>query len=49
MDFEIIGRIEAIEISAVGSNIRVLAYLQKTHGRGRWRKLKGVASVRIPN
>ncbi len=50
MDFEIIGNIEAIEIIAVGStNICVLDYLQKVHGRGRWRKLKGVASVRIPN
>jgi len=49
MDFEIIGNIEAIETIAVGSSIRVLAYLQKVHGRGRWRKLKGVASVRIPN
>ncbi len=49
MDFEIIGNIEAIETIAVSSSIRVLAYLQKVHGRGRWRKLKGVASVRIPN
>jgi hypothetical protein len=38
VDFEIIGNIEAIETIAVGSKIRVLAYLQKTHGRGRWRK-----------
>jgi len=49
MDFEIIGNIEAVEVIAVGSKIRVLAYLQKVHGRGRWRKLKGIASVRIPN
>ena len=49
MDFKILGDIEAVEIIAVGSNIRVLDYLQKVHGRGRWRKLKGVASVRIPN
>ena len=49
MDFEIVGNIEAIETIAVGSKIRVLAYLQKVHGRGRWRKLKGIASVRIPN
>ena len=49
MDFEIIGNIEAVEVIAIGSKIRVLAYLQKVHGRGRWRKLKGVASVRIPN
>jgi len=49
MDFEIIGNIDAIETIAVGSSIRVLDYLQKTHGHGRWRKLKGIASVKIPN
>lgn len=49
VDFEIIGKIEAIENIAVGSKIRVLVYLQKVHGHGRWRKLKGVASVKIPN
>ena len=29
--------------------VRVLSYLRKAYGRGRWRKLKGVASVRLPN
>jgi hypothetical protein len=47
--FEIIGTIEEIEIIAVGTNIRDLAYLQKVYGRGRWRKLKGIAQVRLPN
>ena len=49
MDFEIVGDIEAVEIITVSSSIRVLAYLQKTYGHGRWRKLKGVANVKIPN
>jgi hypothetical protein len=35
--FEIIGKIEEIEIIAIGTNIRDLAYLQKVYGRGRWR------------
>jgi len=47
--FEIIGKIEAIETIAVGRSIRVLPYLQKTYGRGRWRKLKGIAHVTLPN
>jgi hypothetical protein len=47
--FEVIGQIEAIEIIAVGTSIRDLAYLQKVHGSGRWRKLKGTARVRLPN
>lgn len=49
MDFEIIGAIQNIETIAVGSRIRDVAYLQKVYGRGRWRKLKGIADVRLPN
>ncbi len=49
MRFDIIGQIEAVEVIAVGPNIRDLAYLQKMHGSGRWRKLKGIAQVRLPN
>ena len=41
--FRIIGNIEQVEIIAVGSSIRILPYLNKRFGRGRWRKLKGVA------
>lgn len=43
--FRIVGRIENIEIIAVGHSIRILHFLNKRFGRGRWRKLKGVASV----
>jgi hypothetical protein len=49
MDFEIIGRITEIEVIAVGSRIRDLAYLRRAYGRGRWRKLKGVVEVRLPD
>lgn len=49
MDFEIVGDIQDIETIAVGSHIRDLAYLQKVYGRGRWRKLKGDAFVKLPN
>ena len=48
-DFEVISDIQNIETVAVGSHIRDLAYLQKVYGRGRWRKLKGLADVRLPN
>jgi len=47
MYFEIIGEITNIEIIAVGSGIRVLPILQKQYGGRRWRKLKGVATVRL--
>ena len=47
MHFEIIGDIEDIETIAVGSAIRMLPILRKRFGSGRWRKLKGVATVRL--
>ncbi|MDQ3064191.1 MAG: hypothetical protein M3R14_15230 [Acidobacteriota bacterium] len=48
--FRIIGRIEQIEIIAVGHSIRILPFLNKQFGKGRWRKLKGVATLeRISN
>lgn len=43
--FKIIGKIEQIEIIAVGNSIRILPFLNKQFGKGRWRKLKGVAMV----
>jgi len=49
VDFEIVGSIQHIETIAVGSRIRDLKYLQKVHGQGRWRKMKGIALVRLPN
>jgi len=48
-DFEIIGEIEAVETIAVGNRIREIARLRKFYGRGRWRKLKGLAMVQFPD
>lgn len=45
MRFEIISDVTNIEIIAVGKGIRELPRLRKQYGRGRWRKLKGVATV----
>ena len=47
MDFEILGEITEIETIAVGRNIRNLARLRKRYGSGRWRKLKGITTVRL--
>ncbi len=49
MHFEILGEIEGIETFAAGSAIRELARLRKLYGRGRWRKRKGFARVRLPD
>lgn len=49
MKFELVGQITNVELIASGSGIRVLRFLRKVHGRGQWRKLKGTATVRLPN
>ena len=45
MDWEIVGPIEQIEVIAAGPSIRDLAELRRRFGRGRWRKMKGVAQI----
>ncbi len=47
MYFEIVGEIEDIEAIAVGTSIRDIARLRRRYGPGRWRKLKGTATVRL--
>ena len=47
MRFEILGDISDIETFASGSGIRELARLRRIYGRGRWRKRKGIARVRL--
>ncbi|MDQ6785378.1 MAG: hypothetical protein M3033_00970 [Acidobacteriota bacterium] len=47
--FEIIGEVTEIETIAVGSSIREISDLRKQFGRGRWRKLKGIAQVKLQN
>jgi hypothetical protein len=45
--FEIIGEIADIETIAVGRRIREFVRLKKVYGPGRWRKLKGIAIIRL--
>ena len=47
MHFEIVGQISEVETIAAGSGIRILPLLRERYGRGRWRKLKGIANVRL--
>lgn len=47
MRFEIFGEISGIETFASGSGIREIARLRRIYGRGRWRKRKGIARVRL--
>ena len=47
MHFQILGAISQVETFATGSGIREIARLRKLYGRGRWRKRKGIARVRL--
>jgi hypothetical protein len=47
MYFEIIGEVESVEAIATGTSIRDIARLRRRYGPGRWRKLKGTATVRL--
>jgi hypothetical protein len=47
--FEICGDLGDVETFAIGKSIRELSRLQKIYGKGRWRKRKGFADVRLPN
>ena len=49
MDFEILGELRHVKVIATGTGIRDRARLRRIYGRGRWRKLKAVASVRLPD
>ena len=49
MHFEIISDITHIEPIAIGNAIRDLARLRRIYGVGRWRKLKGIATIRLAN
>jgi hypothetical protein len=49
MHFDIIDQIEEIETIAVGGNIRDIMRLRRQYGSGRWRKLKGIATIRLQN
>jgi hypothetical protein len=47
--FEIISEIIEMEVIATGKSIRDLPRLRKLYGDGRWRKMKGVAFIKLRN
>lgn len=46
-ELEILGAIEDIETIAAGQGVYIRRYLERTYGKGRWRKTKGIAMVRL--
>ena len=49
MNFAIVGEITVVETIAAGTGIRDIKRLRKNYGKGRWRKMKGLARVRLDN
>ena len=49
MRLEILGQITQQRTIAVGRGIRELRRLRKIYGPGKWRKIKGIARVRLPD
>jgi len=47
MYLDIIGEIEEIQNISVGGRIQDIMRIRRQFGPGRWRKLKGVANVRL--
>ena len=47
MDFELVGEIWDVQRIAVSGGVRELTRLRRRYGKGRWRKLKGIARVRL--
>lgn len=46
---EIVGEISGVETIASGSAVKRRRLLAKVHGTANWRKLKGIAMVRLPD
>jgi hypothetical protein len=47
VDFEIVSELTEVETIATGRGIRELRRLNRIYGKGRWRKRKGIARVRL--
>jgi len=47
MDFQILGGIWDVAVIAKGIGVRQRRRLRKIYGRGAWRKLKGIARIKL--
>lgn len=45
-EFELISEISDVALISRNRSIREVDYLNRRYGRGRWRKLKGIATIR---
>lgn len=47
LPFEIVGDIADVETIATGRGVQIRRHLERSYGKGRWRKMKGVAVVQL--
>jgi hypothetical protein len=47
VEVEVLSEITEVETIAVGRSLRELPRLRRIYGPGRWRKMKGVATIRL--
>jgi hypothetical protein len=47
IEFKLVGDIRDIETIATGRGVYIRRYLDRTYGKGRWRKRKGRATVQL--
>jgi hypothetical protein len=47
VQFEVLTEIREIETIASGTGVQDRQRLNREHGRGKWRKVKGLATVRL--
>jgi hypothetical protein len=46
-EFKLLSEIRDVEIIASGRGVHICRHLERTYGRGRWRKMKGFATVEL--
>ena len=49
IDFEVVSEVSDVETIATGTGVRDRVRLRKQYGRAKWRKVKGIAKVRLPS
>ena len=47
IQFEILGEISDVKTIAEGRGVYIRSYLERTYGKGRWRKMKGIGTVKF--
>ncbi len=45
--FEIPGEIKNVETLATGKGVYIRKYIVRIYGKGRWRKMKGIATIKF--